>query len=129
MQKAFFGLAPTLQTPKRSQANRGSLVVRAGPYDEELIQTAVSSPALQLIEVTSRLRADACDTSASATYPSRVQLQKGWRPRNKISDRSRLVTLTSRATLAAQWHPLSLSGIHSILTPWGWQHSSMECRA
>jgi fructose-bisphosphate aldolase class I len=40
MQKAFLGKAPALQTPKRTQSTRGPLAVRAGPYDEELIQTA-----------------------------------------------------------------------------------------
>jgi fructose-bisphosphate aldolase class I len=37
---SFLGTAPVVNRPQRVQASRGALVVRAGPYDEELIQTA-----------------------------------------------------------------------------------------
>ena len=40
----FLGVRPTARRPQRSVVGRSSLKVRAGPYDEELISTAVRRP-------------------------------------------------------------------------------------
>ena len=42
MQKSFVGTALPVQAPRRARIQRPALKVRAGPYDEELVQTAVS---------------------------------------------------------------------------------------
>jgi fructose-bisphosphate aldolase class I len=40
MQKSFVGTALPVQAPRRARIQRPALKVRAGPYDEELVQTA-----------------------------------------------------------------------------------------
>lgn len=66
MQKSFIGSTAPLQAPRRARYQRAAIKVRAGPYDEELIQTAVRSNSSLTSSISAILRSWAADLRVCA---------------------------------------------------------------
>ena len=90
MQKSFIGRTVPVTAPKRqARVQRAALKVRAGPYDEELIQTAVSTHpgrnniAIHAMSTSQQTRLTV--KSLSIRYPEWCS----WNMQNKVASKGR----------------------------------------